>query len=169
MATILRHQRIAYMHIDTKYELMGEGINDWSVSANPKTSEKQYVHQQNASGGLTGYAPTMSVTAEAFSDDPVIEYLLDLGRKLDIGAKAHTDLVIVDTWTGTETTRTAVKQNVVISIDNPGSGAAGEALAVTATFTYSGDPVQGVFNMTTKAFTADTQPASNPMSAPVGK
>ncbi|MEG0407981.1 MAG: hypothetical protein RR623_03835 [Bacilli bacterium] len=157
------------MNVNSKYELFGNGVTDWTVAGNAKTAEKQYVHQQNASGGLSGYAPTLSLTAEAFSDDPVMEYIMDIARTWDIGPKAHTDIIVVDTWTGTnETDRKAVKQGVVISIDNPGSGPSGEALAVTATFTYDGDAVQGTFDMKTKTFTASAaQPAQAPMSAPI--
>ncbi|MEA4875400.1 MAG: hypothetical protein RR598_01620 [Anaerorhabdus sp.] len=154
MATILRHQRLAFLDINGKYELFGNGVTDWTVAGNAKTAEKQYVHQQNAAGGLNGYAPTMAITAEAFSDDPVMEYILDIARTWDIGAKAHTNIVVVDTWEGTDTARVAVMQPVVISIDNPGSGPSGEALAVTATLTYSGDATIGTFNMSTKTFTA---------------
>lgn len=169
MGTILRHQRLAFLNINSKYEVFGNGVTDWTVAGNAKTAEKQYVHQQNASGGLSGYAPTLSLTAEAYSDDVVMEYIMDIARTWDIGAKAHTDIVIVDTWTGTgDSDRKAVKQPIVISIDNPGSGPSGEALAVTATLTFDGDAVQGTFNMTTKAFTASAaQPAQAPMSAPV--
>ncbi len=149
MGAILRHQRLAFMKVDSSYELMGEGITDWTVAANPKNSPKQYVHQSRESGGLIGYAPSMSITAEAYSGDPVMEYIMDIAKTLEIGARAHTDIVIVDTWDG----NSAVQQGVVISIDNPGSGAAGEALAVTATLTYSGDPVEGTFDLDTKTFT----------------
>lgn len=168
MGTILRHQRLAFLNINTKYELFGNGVTDWTVAGNAKTAEKQYVHQQNASGGLTGYAPTMAITAEAFSDDPVMEYILDIARTWDIGSKAHTDIVIVDTWTGTsDTDRKAIKQGIVISIDNPGSGAAGEALAVTATLTYDGDAIPGVFNMSTKTFTPSTAQPTQANSLPI--
>lgn len=155
MGTILRHQRLAYLSVDGDYELFGNGVTDWTVAGNAKTAEKQYVHQQNAAGGINGYAPTMAITAEAFSGDPVMEYILEIARTWDIGAKAHTDIVVVDTWEGTEDARMAVKQPVVISIDNPGSGPSGEALAVTATLTYDGDATIGTFNMSTKKFTVE--------------
>lgn len=149
MGTLLRHQRLAYMNTGTEYSLMGEGITDWTVSGNPATSQKHYVHQKNGTTGLTGYAPSMSITAEAYSDDPVMEYIMDIAKTWNIESLAHTDIVIVDTWDG----NSAVKQGVTISIDNPGSGAAGEALAVTATLSYDGDPIQGTFDLDTLEFT----------------
>lgn len=153
MPTINRHQRLVYMHDGTAYHLMGPGITDLTIDGNAKTSEKQYVHEQNASGGLSGYAPVMKVTAEGFSGDPVGNYLLDLARTWDVGAKSRTNIVIVDTWEGNATAYKAFKQNVVISIDNPGSGPSGEALAVSANFTFDGSPLEGTFNQSNKTFT----------------
>lgn len=156
MATILRHQRLVYMLCAEDYELVGQGFTDLTVAANAKTAEKQYVHERNASGGLTGYAPTLTFTSELDDSDPVSLYLQDIANNFDIGEKAHTSIVIVDTWKEgtTEGCKVARKQDVTISIDNPGSGAAGVELALTGTMTYANDPVAGEFNMTTKAFTA---------------
>ena len=128
------------------------------MSANAKVGEKHYVHQKNSSGGLTGYAPTISITAEGYSGDPVMDYIMDLGRTLEIGEKANVAFCIVDTWKQIEGSCNATKQNVVISIDNPGSGAGGEALSVSATLTYTGDPVEGMFNLSTKIFTPAVAP-----------
>lgn len=157
MATILRHQRLVYMHCEDDYELVGQGFTDLTVAANAKTAEKQYVHQQNASGGLTGYAPTLTFTSELDDSDPVSVYLQEIANQFDIGEKAHTSIVIVDTWKEgkTEGTKVARKQDVVISIDNPGSGAAGVELALTGTMTYNGNPIEGEFDMSAKTFTAN--------------
>lgn len=161
MPTIYRHQRLVFLKTaNDKYELFGEGVTDMTVAGNAKTAEKQYVHQQNAAGGLSGYAPTMSITAEAQDTDPALLYIMDLGKTWDIGAKAHTDVVSVDLFAGTKDSRPAVQQPIVISIDNPGSGPAGEALAVTATLTYDGSAVIGTWNETTKTFTAGVVPAN---------
>lgn len=151
MPKVFRHERIAYLMVDASYEIMGEGITDWTYSANPKTSSSHYVHQQNASGGLSGYAPAITITAEGYSGDPVLDYIMDLGRTLAVGATALKKLCIYDSWTAD---KKAIEVDVVISIDNPGSGAAGEALAVTATLTFNGDITEGTFNPATKTFTA---------------
>lgn len=153
MPTLNRFDRAGYLKVENAYCLIGEGVTDWTVAANPKTSSKQYVHQRNSSGGLTGYAPVATITAEGFNGDPVIDLIMTLGRTLDVGAKAHTTFCIVDAWTGTATAREAVEFDVVISIDNPGSGAAGEALSVTAQLTYMGDGRVGKFDEATKKFT----------------
>lgn len=155
MGILQRHQRLIYLKCSDGYELIGEGFTGLTTSANAKTEEKHWVHQQNATGGLSGYAPSMAFVSEMDDTDPVSLYLQEVADNFDIGVKAHTDIVIVDTWKEGKTTGTCVarKQDVVISIDNPGSGEAGSALGLTGTFTYDGSPVLGEFNMSTKSFT----------------
>lgn len=154
MSEIGRHERLLFLNVKNKYELVGNGVTDWSFAANPKTSSKQYVHQANASGGVTGYAPTITITGELMSEDAVMEYLAELGRTLSVGAIALTKCVIVDVWTHSERTQCkAVEYDVATAIDNPGSGAAGEGLALSATLSMKGDGRQGTFNLTTKEFT----------------
>ena len=155
MAGLQRHQRLVYLNCAEGYELIGKGFTGLNVSGNAKTEEKHWVHEQNATGGLSGYAPAMAFVSEMDDTDPVSLYLQEIADTFDIGVKAHTDIVIVDTWKNgtTSGTKAARKQDVVISIDNPGSGEAGSALALTGTFTYDGDPVQGEFNPSTKTFT----------------
>ncbi len=156
--TINRFERQAFLKVSEGFQLMGEGILGWTAALNPVSASKQYVHQKSASNALSGYAPTISVNAEGFSDDPVVEYLMDLGRSLAIDEKAHTELVIVDLWTDpTGVACIATRVKVVISIDNPGSGEAGATLPVTATLSYESEPEVGTFNISTKSFVKDEE------------
>lgn len=153
MPEIGRHERQLFLFVKTKYELVGMGVTDWTFAANPKTSSKQFVHQSNASGGLSGYAPVINVTGELHSADPVMEYIADLGRTLSVGATSSTKAVIVDLWTNEDKTQCkAVEYDVSVSVDNPGSGAAGEGLALAAALAIKGDGRQGTFNLTSKEF-----------------
>lgn len=155
MPRIMRDQRKTYLNIDNALELIGKGVTDFTIASNPKNESVHYVHDKNPSGGLSGYAPTATFTAEAYSEDPVMEFLVELGRTLSIGVEAHSHIVTVDTWEkNTDGKIRAIKQNVVITIDNPGSGAGGSALAVTGSMTYDGDPIQGTYDEATKTFTA---------------
>lgn len=154
MPRIMRDQRKVYLNVDSSLELIGKGVTDFTVATNPKTESVHYIHEKNPSGGLGGYAPTATFTAEAFTGDAVMEFLVELGRTMSVGVEAYSHIVTVDTWEKEATGKLrAVKQNVVITIDNPGSGSGGSALAVTGTMTYDGDPVQGTFDETTKTFT----------------
>lgn len=154
MPEIGRHERLLYLFIKNQYELVGMGVTDWTFAANPKTSSKQFVHQSNASGGLSGYAPVINITGELHSVDPVMEYIAELGRTLAVGATSTTKAVIVDMWTNTDKTQCkAVEYDVSVSIDNPGSGPAGDGLATVAALAVKGDGRQGTFNETSKQFT----------------
>lgn len=138
------------------YALMGDGITDLTVAGNPNTATTKYIHQQNGSTVLSGYAPSAAVTATAFADDPVSEYLMDLGRTFKTGEKAKSKMVNVDMFEEASAgAYPAVQWDVDIAIDNPGSGSADAALALSATIYYRGDPVEGTFNPSTKTFTAN--------------
>lgn len=156
MSSVMRHERLVYLNCGEGYHLLGEGVTDATISANAKTAEKQYIHQRMASTGLSGYAPALSFTAEMQTADPAMLYLQELADNLDFGIKAHTDIVIVDTWKkGTEEgTVVARKIPVVISFDNPGSSASGVELALTGSMTYEGELTVGQWDPKTKEFTA---------------
>lgn len=152
-----RDERLVFLNVGEKYALMGNGFTDLSTSGNASTESKQYVHQSVASGSVTGYAPTTSFTGEVFDSDDAVEYIMNIADNWDIGDKVNTDIVIVDTWKkgSSEKSYIARKQNIVITIDNPGSGAAGSVLGLTGTLQHSGSPIKGEFNTDTLKFTAD--------------
>lgn len=141
------------------YKLLGEGFTEITESLNPKTKEKQYVHQKNASNDVTGYAPEMSFTAEVIKDDPSCTYIAAIGRERKTGGKCVTDIVNVLSWLPGKKSgeMLAFKQTTAIKVDNAGSGPSGESLALTGSFMYKGDPIQGSFNTSTLTFTADTE------------
>lgn len=154
MPELNRADIVAYLNTGDSYALIGEGVTDWTISGNPTQSTKQYVHQRTATGGVSGYAPTMAFTAARYSGDPAMTYIQEIADNWDTGEKAHTDIVIVNRAEGTATARPARKQKIMIAIDNPGSGPAGENPAITGTFHYEGDQVKGTWNETSKTFTA---------------
>ena len=47
----------------------------------------------------------------------------------------------------------AYKQKVAIKVDNSGSGAGGEAMALTGSLMYKGDPIKGEFVEDSLTFT----------------
>lgn len=157
---LLRHQRLNYLNTSVDetavYSLIGKGFTDLTVAANAKTAEKQYIHEKNASNGLTGYAPTMTFTSVMDDSDEVSVYIQGLADRFIIGSGCKTDIVIVDAWKEgtTEGCCIARKQGIMIQIDNPGSSAAGLELALSGTFNYVGEPVEGEFNLSTKTFKA---------------
>ena len=61
-----------------------------------------------------------------------------------------------------EGTCVAYKQKVAIKVDNSGSGAGGDSMALTGSLLYKGDPVKGAFDTKNLKFT-EASDSSNPM------
>lgn len=155
-----RNELLSYMNVGgstPKYELIGEGFSELTENLNPKTKDSNYIHQRSGTSSVIGYAPTFDFTAELDKGDPVAIYVSEVGRGRKVGAECETDIVNVYTWMEGKTpgTKVAYKQNTAIKVDNSGSGAGGEALALTGAFMYKGDAIKGEWDETTKTFTAD--------------
>ncbi len=152
---INRDELAHFLKIKESYERIGAGVTDATVAGNPKTTEQQYIHERVASTKLNGYAPSMAYTANVYSEDPVNEFLYDLGRTFKNGKSCQTTLCNVELWTDpTGKACKAVEWNVEITVDNPGSGASGGLLNSSGTIYYRGNPVEGTFDTSTKKFTA---------------
>lgn len=155
-----RDELLSYMNTggngEAKYELIGEGFSELTENLNPKTKDSNYIHQRSGTSSVIGYAPTFDFTAELDKADPVAIYIAEVGRERKVGSDCETDIVNVYTWmTGTtEGTMVAYQQKVAIKVDNSGSGAGGEAMALTGSLLYKGDAIKGEWNPTTKTFTA---------------
>lgn len=155
-----RDELLSYMDTgigSSKYDLIGEGFSELTENLNPKTKDSNYIHQRSATSSVIGYAPTFDFTAELDKGDPVATYIASIGRERKIGSDCETNIVNVYTWlTGeSEGKMLAYQQKVAIKVDNSGSGAGGEAMALTGSLMYKGDAVKGEWDDSTKTFTAD--------------
>ena len=139
------------------WSLIGEGFSDLTESLNPKTKDSHYIHQNSGTSSVIGYAPSFAFTAELDKADPVTTFVANIGRERKVGADCETDIINVYTWMNgaTEGTLVAYRQHVAIKVDNSGSGAGGDAMALTGSFMYKGDAVKGEFNPATNTFTED--------------
>lgn len=156
-----REELLSYMNTSVAstptYELIGAGFSELTENLNPKTKDSHYIHQKSGTSSIIGYAPTFDFTAELDKGDPVAVYVANIGRERKVGSACETDIVNVYTWLAgkTEKTMVAYKQRIAIKVDNSGSGAGGDAMALTGSFMYKGDAVKGEWNPETKTFTAD--------------
>ena len=91
--------------------------------------------------------------------DDVTTYIAEIGRNRKVGADCETDIVNVYNWIAGKTsgTQVAYKQHIAIKVDNSGSGAAGDAMALSGSLMYKGDAVKGEWDPETKTFTADAE------------
>lgn len=162
-----RDELLSFMNTggeSSKYELIGEGFSELTENLNPKTKDSQYIHQRSGTSSIIGYAPTFDFTAELDKGDPVAVFIAEIGRERKVGEACETNIVNVYTWMDgkTEGKQVAYQQKVAIKVDNSGSGAGGEAMALTGSLMYKGDAVKGEWDPKTKTFTADSEvtPAS---------
>lgn len=154
-----RNELLSFMNTGTKespvWSLIGEGFSDLTENLNPKTKDSHYIHQVSGTSSVIGYAPTFDFTSELDKADPVTVYIANIGRERKVGAACETDIVNVYTWLegSKEGTMLAYKQHIAIKVDNSGSGAAGDAMALTGALLYKGDAVKGDWNPETNTYT----------------
>lgn len=153
-----REELLSYMNTgDTteEWSLIGEGFSELSENLNPKTKESHYIHQNSGSSSVIGYAPTFDFTAEMNKGDAVATYIATIGHDRKVGAACETDIVNVYAWMKgkTEGTLMAYKQHIAVRVDNAGSGAGGDSLALTGALLYKGDAIKGEWDPITKTFT----------------
>lgn len=157
MAQIKRSQVATFINTTpdavATYELLGLGVTDAQIAYNPKTTEEHYIHQDSATIMTDGYAPNIPVESSAYVEDAVFVFIDELRKARAVLGDAETD--IVNVWlyeTPTLTEYPAEQQPVSIQIDDFG-GAGGVATKINFTINYIGDPVRGMFDPATKAFT----------------
>lgn len=136
--------------------LAGDGLTDWSQSANPNTEEGQYIHEKNKHTNLNGYGPQVSYSGVAYPSDKFNYWLYQIGKKEIVGARFEE--YEVETWNQTETSGTYIAYKHVYEVqpDNPGSGEGGGKLSIEGTFSQVGSVVVGKYAIATGTFTADT-------------
>lgn len=156
-----RNELLSFMNTGTsdapKWCLIGEGFSELTENLNAKTKDSHYIHQVSGTSSVIGYAPTFDFTAELDKSDDVTTYIAEIGRNRKVGADCETDIVNVYNWIAGKTsgTQVAYKQHIAIKVDNSGSGAAGDAMALSGSLMYKGDAVKGEWNPETKTFTSD--------------
>lgn len=158
MAKIKRSQVMTFLNTTPStaatYSLIGSGVTAGSIAYNAKVEEETYIHEDNATMTIEGYAPKLPLEAVAVTADPVFEFIDGLRIARAVLDDAETD--VVNVWAykaGGPTAYPAEKQTVAIQIDDFG-GDGGSSTKINYTINYIGDPVAGTFNVSTKAFTA---------------
>lgn len=137
------------------YNLIGEGFSELNESLNPKQKDSHYIHNKSGTSSIIGYAPTFDFTAENYGGNPVTEFVAKVGRERLVGTDCETDIVNVNLFEKDTTADTyvAYKQNIAIKVDQVNGGPGGEAMPLTGSLLYKGDPVKGKFNVKTNTFT----------------
>lgn len=157
MAKIPRSDILTYID-DTpdseNYVLLGVGVINGTINYNPNVLTETYIHQDTANISVESYAPTMPVEITMDDTDEACVYLDGLRVARAVLGDAET--TIVNVWnyeSGGPTAAPAEQQAVSIQVDSFG-GDGGQAVKLSVTINYQGDPVAGTFNISTGAFSA---------------
>lgn len=158
---ITREQMQAYANTgngeDATYTLIGEGFTDLSESKNAKEYTRQYVHEKSERSDVVGYAPTIAYSFDMYSGDAVCEKIAAVTDAEKTGNAAHIDVVVVHLWeedAETSGSFRAFKRTYAVIPDSKGSGT--DALIYTGTLKAVGESAEGLFALSSKAFTAKT-------------
>jgi len=157
MAKISRSKIKTFLNVTpastATYKLINDGVTTGKINMNPKTTEETYIGEDSATIMVESYAPTMPIEATAVAGDDVFDFVDNLRITRAVLDAAETD--IVNVWlyeTPSGASYPAEKQTVAIQIDDFG-GDGGQAAKINYTINYVGDPVPGIFNVATSAFT----------------
>ena len=156
---ITRNKRQSYMNTGTSeaetYNLIGDGFTSLSEAKNPTEYSRQYVHEATKRTDVVGFAPSVSYSADVYSEDPVIEKIINITDNESVGTDAQVDIVTVNLFEPgtTEGTYVAYKRKYAVIPANVGDGT--DALIYTGTFKAVGDAQKGTFTLSSKTFAPD--------------
>lgn len=163
MSNVMRYEIADYLDVGAasteKYALMGVGFNTLDESPNAQKDSKTYVHQKAQTTTIKGYQTTFAFDTDLISSDEAVMALYDIGRNQKIGGDAELNYVRVElfqpaTGENAENTFQARKFKVAVEVASI-AGEGGGNVKVTGNLNGVGDFVDGVFNTTTRAFTAN--------------
>lgn len=156
---VMRHQWEAYMECgasEKAFNLIGEGFTTFPESKNPKEYTRKYINDKTERSDVIGYAPSISYSADAITNDPVVNEIMEITDLELVGTATHREIVSVNTWDENESGEfAATKRTYAIIPDGKGDGT--DALIYTGTMKAVSDITIGTFNRETKTFTAASE------------
>lgn len=148
------------------YYLLGAGVTALDENPNAQTETKAYINDKASTTDIVSYQWSFPFTAELLlkmgATEEAIKVIHDVPMNNGVGGAAILDLIIVNLYEpvepiveGVEPTEFRARRiSVSDQVDNMG-GAPVTTATMSGTLNGRGDPVWGVFDTTTKTFTAD--------------
>jgi len=154
---IRRHQYADYLNVgttaDPEWALMGTGFTTLDEEPNAQTESVKYVCDSSSSTSVVGYETSFPYEADQIKEEAAINTIYEVGRNHLTGGDAEREYVRVELWDADTTANTFKARKFVVSIEV--SSIAGEnKMQISGNLNAVGDPVQGTFNTSTRAFTA---------------
>ena len=144
MDKITREQFATYLNTtpsgEETWALLGVGITGYGISYNPQVTTEKWIIHKSATSSLDSYQKQGDVSQKCYKGEPVFEYINQIRRNSDIGAKVQTQVLDIDRYDSTvEGAYNATKSEVIIAITNYMA----EDAVIEYTIYYNGDPVVG--------------------------
>lgn len=154
---VMRYEEELYMNTGTTstpvWTRIGEGFTEAGVSFNGQTYTVKYISDKNERNYLVGYSPEIGFDANIYTNNPVMEKILDVIKQEKLGTDALCQIVIVDAyeWDGIgPNVAPARKRDWTIVPEGMSSGV--EALLMNGAFQSAGETEFGTFNRDTQTF-----------------
>lgn len=154
---ILRHQFADYLNCGTAdnpdWQLMGYGFTAINETFGASTESTKYVNDKAESTDVVSYSSQFPFTAHMIKSEAAIQALYNVGRNHVTGEGTIFEYIRVELWDATETANTFKARKFEVSAEvSEISGDNKQELS--GNLNGRGDPINGTFNTTTKAFTA---------------
>lgn len=154
---IRRHQYADYLNVGTtaapEWALMGTGFTTLDEEPNAQTESVKYVCDSSSSTSVVSYETSFPYEADQIKEEAAINAIYEVGRNHLTGGDAEREYVRVELWDADTAANTFKARKFVVSIEV--SSIAGEnKMQISGNLNAVGDPVQGTFNTSTRAFTA---------------
>lgn len=138
------------------YKLMGAGVVQVDESPNTKIDKTAFVNNANSTGTVTGYERVFPFDVQMRTGEAATMLLVAIGRDSKTGSDAELFYVRADLYKevsgGKYPARSFRVTAEITSIEAQGT----EIVRIKGNFHQYGDYIEGDFNPTTLAFTADS-------------
>ena len=150
-----RHDFADYLNIQTEedplFVLLGTGVTKLDENPGAKTSKKKYVNEASSSSSITSYETVFPFESDLIVQQEAVLALYNVGRNHCTGSDAEFQYVRVELWDRRGDNEFAARLFIVSAEISSISGE--DEIAVSGNLNAVGDPIDGTFNTTTKAFT----------------
>lgn len=156
-----RRKQANYMDIGTedtpKIEFMGAGFKELDEEPQAKETSKRYINDASQTSSISGYEWQTPFNADQIVSEPVIKFILEIGKLQKTGEDCERDYFMVDLdepVTGKPNVFKARKQRVAIQVEK--FGADDGEMTAEGNLLGQGDVIPGTFDVSQKKFTPDT-------------
>lgn len=154
--SIIRYMRGDYIgKTDSALNLLGFGVVQLDENPTATIDSTAFINDKSVSGTVTGYANVFPFDAQIVSDEAAIMDIYEIGRNQKTGADAQRTYIAVDLYASPTTNTSYPARKFIVSVEVSGvTGAGTNVMHVTGNLHQVGNFVEGMFDTSTKTFTA---------------